>query len=250
MAHILPQVTVANRLIRMSFLPGIERSRRDLPWRRPDVGAWQILVSEFMLQQTPVARVVPIWPDWVARWPTPSATAAAGAADVLRAWGKLGYPRRAKRLHECATVIARDHDDVVPDDVETLLTLPGVGSYTARAVACFAYGRRVPVVDTNVRRVVARAVHGRADAGNPSAARDHAEVAALLPDDATSSGPAVFGCLDGAGCDGVHRAGTAMRAVPAERVRMAVRRLSSGRRAGPPRRKLTRGPTGKSAVAC
>ncbi|SPM30203.1 Adenine-specific DNA glycosylase, acts on AG and A-oxoG pairs [Mycobacterium terramassiliense] len=160
-----------------------DRSRRDLPWRAADVTAWQILVSEFMLQQTPVARVLPIWPDWVRRWPTPSATAAASAADVLRAWGKLGYPRRAKRLHECATVIARDHDDVVPDDVDALMTLPGVGSYTARAIACFAYRRPVPVVDTNVRRVVARAVHGLADAGAPSAARDHADVAALLPDD-------------------------------------------------------------------
>lgn len=157
------------------------RARRDLPWRHPEVTPWQILVSEFMLQQTPVARVLPLWSDWVARWPTPSATAAATPADVLRAWGKLGYPRRAKRLHECATVIARDHGDVVPDDVETLLTLPGVGGYTARAVACFAYGQPVPVVDTNVRRVVARAVHGRADAGAPSAARDHADVAALLP---------------------------------------------------------------------
>ena len=117
-----------------------------------------------MLQQTPVARVEPIWRDWVARWPTPSATAAAGAADVLRAWGKLGYPRRAKRLHECAVAIASDHGDVVPSDVETLLTLPGIGAYTARAVACFAYRQPVPVVDTNVRRVVARAVHGRADA--------------------------------------------------------------------------------------
>lgn len=158
------------------------RVRRDLPWRADGVSAWQILVSEFMLQQTPVARVAPVWVDWVARWPTPSATAAAGAADVLRAWGKLGYPRRAKRLHECATVIAAEHGDVVPDDVDTLLQLPGVGAYTARAVACFAYGRRVPVVDTNVRRVVARAVHGRADAGNPAPVRDHADVEALLPD--------------------------------------------------------------------
>lgn len=147
------------------------------------MSAWQILVSEFMLQQTPVARVLPVWQDWVRRWPTPSATAAASAADVLRAWGKLGYPRRAKRLHECATVIAREHGDMVPDDVETLLGLPGVGGYTARAVACFAYRKPVPVVDTNVRRVVARAVHGLADAGAPSAARDHADVAALLPDD-------------------------------------------------------------------
>ncbi|WP_167097251.1 A/G-specific adenine glycosylase [Mycobacterium sp. DL592] len=161
-------------------------ARRDLPWRDPDVSAWQILVSEFMLQQTPVARVAPIWLDWVARWPTPSATAAAGAADVLRAWGKLGYPRRAKRLHECATVIATEHGDVVPDDVEVLLTLPGVGAYTARAVACFAYRKPVPVVDTNVRRVVARAVHGLADAGSPSATRDMADVEALLPDDASA----------------------------------------------------------------
>ena len=131
-----------------------------------------------MLQQTPVARVEPIWLAWVARWPTPSATAAASAADVLRAWGKLGYPRRAKRLHECATVIATEHGDVVPADVETLLTLPGVGAYTARAVACFAYRKRVPVVDTNVRRVVARAVHGRADA--PASVRDLDDVAALV----------------------------------------------------------------------
>jgi A/G-specific adenine glycosylase len=156
------------------------RNRRDLPWRRPGVTPWQILVSEFMLQQTPVARVEPIWLAWVARWPTPSATAAASAADVLRAWGKLGYPRRAKRLHECATAIATEHDGAVPADVETLLTLPGVGAYTARAVACFAYGMRVPVVDTNVRRVVARVVHGRADSA--ASVRDLEDVAALLPD--------------------------------------------------------------------
>ena len=162
------------------------RAQRELPWRAPDVTAWQILVSEFMLQQTPVARVAPIWVDWIARWPTPSATAAASAADVLRAWGKLGYPRRAKRLHECASVIAAEHGDVVPDDVQTLLELPGVGAYTARAVACFAYGKPVPVVDTNVRRVVARAVHGLADAGNPSTVRDHADVEALLPEDAVA----------------------------------------------------------------
>lgn len=163
------------------------QAKRQLPWRAPGVSAWQIMVSEFMLQQTPVARVAPIWVEWVARWPTPSATAAAGAADVLRAWGKLGYPRRAKRLHECAVAIAVEHDDVVPDDVDTLLGLPGVGAYTARAVACFAYGKRVPVVDTNVRRVVARALGGQADAGNPSTVRDHAAVAALLPNDALAA---------------------------------------------------------------
>src|SRR6202035_4138265 len=168
------------------LLDWYEWSRRDLPWRDSEVTPWQILVSEFMLQQTPVSRVEPIWRDWVPRGPTASATAAASAAEIVRGWGKLGYPRRAKRLHECATVIARDHGDVVPDDVEILLTLPGVGSYTARAVACFAYRQPVPVVDTNVRRVVARAVHGLADAGTPSAKRDHADVSALLPNDDTA----------------------------------------------------------------
>lgn len=170
------------RIQPVELLDWYEQARRALPWRDPDVTAWQILVSEFMLQQTPVARVAPIWVDWITRWPTPSATAAAGSAEVLRAWGKLGYPRRAKRLHECATMIAAEHGDIVPDDVEVLLTLPGVGAYTARAVACFAYGKRVPVVDTNVRRVIARAVHGRAEAGSPSAVRDLADVEALLPE--------------------------------------------------------------------
>ncbi|QDP82163.1 A/G-specific adenine glycosylase [Nocardia otitidiscaviarum] len=157
-----------------------EQTARDLPWRRPEVTAWQILMSEIMLQQTPVARVEPIWREWVARWPVPSAMAAASQGEVLRAWGKLGYPRRALRLHECAQALARDHGDEVPADVDVLLGLPGIGAYTARAVACFAYGQRVPVVDTNVRRVVARAVHGRAEAGNP-AARDLVETEALLP---------------------------------------------------------------------
>lgn len=161
-----------------------DQAERDLPWRHPSVSAWQILVSEFMLQQTPVNRVEPIWRDWIARWPTPSATAAAGAADVLRAWGKLGYPRRAKRLHECAVAITADHDDVVPADVETLLTLPGVGAYTARAIACFAYRQRVPVVDTNVRRVLARVIHGCAEAA--ASTRDLDEVSALLPDGDTA----------------------------------------------------------------
>jgi len=154
---------------------------RDLPWRRDRVTAWQILMSEIMLQQTPVARVAPIWEDWVRRWPVPSAMAQESPAEILRAWGRLGYPRRALRLHECAGVLATDHHDRVPDDVDVLLSLPGIGAYTARAVACFAYGQRVPVVDTNVRRVVARAVHGSAEPGNPSTKRDLADVEALLP---------------------------------------------------------------------
>jgi A/G-specific adenine glycosylase len=185
MAFIVPQAAMKPSPTASELIDWYDRFRRDLPWRNPEVTPWQILVSEFMLQQTPVARVVPIWLDWVARWPTPSATAAASPADIVRAWGKLGYPRRAKRLHECATVIARHYADRVPDDVDVLMTLPGIGSYTARAVACFAYQQSVPVVDTNVRRVVARVVHGRADAAAASTTRDLADTAALLPNDSS-----------------------------------------------------------------
>jgi A/G-specific adenine glycosylase len=158
-----------------------DRCGRDLPWRRPDRTGWGVLVSEIMLQQTPVARVQPIWAEWLTRWPLPSAMAAASQGEVLRAWGKLGYPRRALRLHAAATVIATEHGDVVPSDVDTLLALPGIGAYTARAVAAFAYHTRAPVVDTNVRRVVARAVHGAGDAGPASTTRDMADVEVLLP---------------------------------------------------------------------
>jgi A/G-specific adenine glycosylase len=154
---------------------------RDLPWRHAECTPWGVLVSEIMLQQTPVARVEPVWHEWLARWPVPSALAAASQGEVLRAWGKLGYPRRALRLHEAATVIAAEHGDVVPSDVDTLLALPGIGAYTARAVAAFAYHKRASVVDTNVRRVVARAVHGAGDAGPASTTRDLADVDVLLP---------------------------------------------------------------------
>lgn len=164
-----------------ALLGWFDTEERDLAWRRDGVTGWQILMSEIMLQQTPVSRVAPIWEQWVERWPVPSAMAASPQAEVLRAWGKLGYPRRALRLHECARVLATEHDDIVPQNVETLLELPGIGEYTARAVACFAYGQRVPVVDTNVRRVVARAVHGNAEPGNPSTKRDLADVESLLP---------------------------------------------------------------------
>ncbi|GAY08741.1 A/G-specific adenine glycosylase [Pseudonocardia sp. N23] len=163
------------------LLPWYAATARDLPWRRPGTTSWGVMVSEFMLQQTPVARVEPVWLRWMSDWPVPSALAAAPRADVLRAWGKLGYPRRALRLHEAARVIAGQHGDVVPSDVDALEALPGVGSYTARAVAAFGYGRRCPVVDTNVRRVVARAVHGSGDAGPARVKADMADVEALLP---------------------------------------------------------------------
>ncbi|MCF8611934.1 A/G-specific adenine glycosylase [Gordonia sp. HY285] len=155
-------------------------NHRELPWREPGISGWQILISEIMLQQTPVSRVVEPWTRWVERWPVPSTMAAESAGEVVRAWGKLGYPRRAMRLHECSKVLAEQFDDIVPQNVDTLLTLPGIGDYTARAVACFAYGQSVPVVDVNVRRVVARAVHGRQHPGNP-ARRDLDETQALFP---------------------------------------------------------------------
>ena len=155
---------------------------RDLPWRRPGFSAWGTLVSEFMLQQTQVARVVPVLEAWLARWPTPADLAAAPPSEVLRAWGRLGYPRRALALHACAAAITERHGGAVPEDVDDLLALPGIGDYTARAIAVFAHGRRHPVVDTNVRRVIARAVQGTAAPAAPNARRDLPAMAALLPD--------------------------------------------------------------------
>ncbi|MEV1285993.1 A/G-specific adenine glycosylase [Micromonospora sp. NPDC049679] len=158
-----------------------DENARDLPWREPDVGAWAILVSEIMLQQTPVVRVLPAWRAWLARWPTPAALAADTPAEAIRMWGRLGYPRRALRLRECAIAIVERHGGTVPTDLDELLALPGVGTYTARAVAAFAYGQRHPVVDTNVRRFVARAVAGEPDAGPATRPADLVATAALLP---------------------------------------------------------------------
>ncbi|CAN3701481.1 Adenine DNA glycosylase [Microbacterium sp. MM2322] len=159
---------------------------RDLPWRREGFGAWGTLVSEFMLQQTPVARVIPHLEAWLTRWPTPSTLAAAPPADAVTQWANLGYPRRALWLHRAAVEIRDRHDGVVPRDVDALLALTGIGDYTARAVAVFAYGDRHPVVDTNTRRVLARAVEGRAQPGSPNKA-DLARMDAELPDDIVES---------------------------------------------------------------
>ena len=158
------------------------REARDLPWRDPATTPWAVLVSEIMLQQTQVERVIPRWTAWLERWPTPAALAAAEPGDAVRAWDRLGYPRRALWLHRAAAEITARHGGEVPRAVEDLLALTGIGPYTARAVAAFAYGERHPVVDTNTRRVIARAVHGRAAAGMP-AARDLDDMATLLPGD-------------------------------------------------------------------
>jgi A/G-specific adenine glycosylase len=156
---------------------------RDLPWRRPGFSAWGTLVSEFMLQQTPVARVIPRLELWLTRWPTPADLANVPSGEAVRAWDRLGYPRRALNLHAAAVAITERHAGVVPQDIGDLLALPGVGDYTARAVAVFAYGHRHPVVDTNVRRVIARAVTGDAEPAQPSAKRDLVAMEALLPAD-------------------------------------------------------------------
>jgi len=156
---------------------------RELPWRHPDYPAWGILISEFMLQQTPVARVIPRLAEWLERWPTPADLAAMPPGEAVRAWDRLGYPRRALNLHAAATAIAERHGNRVPSDVDELLALPGVGPYTARAVAAFAYGVRTPVVDTNVRRVLGRALGGQAEPGVPQTRRDLDAMDAVLPPD-------------------------------------------------------------------
>jgi A/G-specific adenine glycosylase len=156
---------------------------RDLPWRDPAATPWAVLVSEVMLQQTPVVRVLPVFTEWLQRWPEPADLAADSPAAAIRAWGRLGYPRRAIRLHAAATAITIEHGGIVPKTVEDLLRLPGIGEYTARAVAAFAFGARTPVVDTNVRRVLTRVVRGRDEPREPATAADRAEMTTLLPDE-------------------------------------------------------------------
>jgi A/G-specific adenine glycosylase len=154
---------------------------RDLPWRR-DTSPWSVMVSEFMLQQTPVSRVVPVFVVWMKRWPTPSALAADPPGEAVRTWGRLGYPRRAIRLHAAATAIVEHHGGEVPADREALLALPGIGDYTASAVASFAFHARHPVLDTNVRRVLARIVNGVAFPAPSVTAAERILAESLMPD--------------------------------------------------------------------
>ncbi len=154
---------------------------RPLPWRAPGTTPWGVFVSEIMAQQTPVARVDPVWRQWLARWPTPAALAAEPAGEAVRAWGRLGYPRRALRLHEAARAMVARHEGRVPSTLDELLALPGVGGYTAAAVACFGYAVPVPVVDTNVRRVLARVLGGVEHAAPALTAAERELAATALP---------------------------------------------------------------------
>jgi A/G-specific adenine glycosylase len=156
---------------------------RTLPWRDPGASPWSVLVSELMLQQTPVSRVLPVHAQWMERWPTAADLAAEPAGEAVRAWGRLGYPRRALRLHAAATVIVERHDGEVPAAYDELLALPGVGDYTAAAVASFAFGRRHVVLDTNVRRVFARACGGVEFPGSSVTRAERDRATAALPDD-------------------------------------------------------------------
>jgi A/G-specific adenine glycosylase len=162
------------------------RHARELPWRGPAATPWSVMVSELMLQQTPVARVLPVHEAWLRRWPTPADLAAEPTGEAVRAWGRLGYPRRALRLHAAAVTIVERHGGEVPASYDDLLALPGVGDYTAAAIATFAYGRRHVVLDTNVRRVLARTVAGVEFPGRSPTRAERAVAADLLPDDETA----------------------------------------------------------------
>ena len=164
-----------------------QRSARTLPWRMPDAGPWAVLVSEIMLQQTPVSRVLPSYERWLLRWPTPSALATEPVGAAIAEWGRLGYPRRALRLHAAATVIDRDHDGEVPASYEQLRALPGVGEYTAAAVLAFAHRRRAVVLDTNVRRVLARLLGGHRDAPPTLTRAERVTAQSVLPEDGESA---------------------------------------------------------------
>lgn len=156
---------------------------RDLPWRRPGTSAWGVPVSEVMSQQTPMSRVIGPWHEWMNRWPTPDDLAEEDSGEAVAAWGRLGYPRRALRLHSCAVAIATEHDGVVPNSYDELVALPGIGDYTASAVVSFAFGGRATVLDTNVRRLIARAESGIANCPTSVTRAERVVADALVPDE-------------------------------------------------------------------
>lgn len=191
----MPEPTATTEL-HARVLDWFDDHARDLPWRRPEATPWSVMVSEFMLQQTPVARVVPVHAAWMETWPTPADLAAAPTGDAVRAWGRLGYPRRALRLHGAAVAIVERHGGRVPAEYDDLLALPGVGDYTAAAVASFAFGRRHVVLDTNVRRVLARAVAGTEFPARSVTRAERDLATSLLPDDAPTAAAWAVGTME------------------------------------------------------
>ncbi len=156
-----------------------KKNKRDLPWRTTT--PWGVMVSEYMLQQTPVNRVLPKWIEWMERWPTPADLAQATPAEVITAWGRLGYPRRALRLHTAAQIIRDDFKNEVPDDEITLQMLPGIGQYTAAAIAAFAFEQRTLVMDVNIRRLLTRVIDGNEHPRPAPTTRERAARLTLLP---------------------------------------------------------------------
>ncbi|MHB8184733.1 MAG: HhH-GPD family protein [Dermatophilaceae bacterium] len=174
-------------LLHQRILEWYSHEARDLPWREPGTSPWGVLVSEVMLQQTPVIRVEPVWRQWMSQWPSPAALAASAPGDSVHGWGRLGYPRRALRLHGAASAMVERHGGEVPETYEELLALPGVGTYTAAAVSVFAFGRRAAVVDTNVRRVFARVVDGVGQAAPSLMGAELDRATAMLPESAEAA---------------------------------------------------------------
>ncbi len=156
-----------------------KRNKRDLPWR--NTSPWGVMVSEYMLQQTPVNRVLPQWIQWMERWPTPSDLAQATPAQVITAWGRLGYPRRALRLHSAAQIIAEDFNNEVPSDAKTLQLLPGIGEYTAAAIAAFAFEEATLVMDVNIRRLLVRVIDGEEHPKPAPTVREKSSRQSLMP---------------------------------------------------------------------
>ena len=156
-----------------------KKNKRDLPWRT--TSPWGVMVSEYMLQQTPVNRVLPKWIEWMERWPTPADLAEATPAQVITAWGRLGYPRRALRLHAAAQIIAEDFNNEVPSDEITLQSLPGIGQYTAAAIAAFAFDQRTLVMDVNIRRLLTRLIDGNEHPRPAPTTRERAARLTLMP---------------------------------------------------------------------
>ena len=169
---------------------------RELPWRAPEATPWGVMVSEFMLQQTPVSRVLPVYDAWMRKWPTPADLAEAPTGDAVRMWGRLGYPRRALRLHAAATVIVTEHGGQVPSDYDALRALPGIGEYTAAAIATFAFRQRHAVLDTNVRRVFARLVGGQEFPATTLTRAERSVTEGLLPHDASAAAAWAVGVME------------------------------------------------------